>query len=244
MLRHALLALPVLALAACSPPVPDSGAGVGFESYSDYIKRRDGVLTGQAQGAQGTISTGTPISSETVSSAPIGAPLPLPPAATAPAAANPAATRGRADTIAGVQQQTGEMRQVSGGHAGISDEQDFDAVASRESIESDRQRREQQQAQYVVVQPEPLPQRTGAAGPNIVEYALSTRHAPGAQMYRRSGLRFTSPERACARYTSADLAQEAFLASGGPDRDPKGLDPDGDGFACGWDPRPFRAALQ
>ena len=41
-----------------------------------------------------------------------------------------------------------------------------------------------------------------------------------------------------------DVAQEAFLAQGGPQSDRKGLDPDGDGFACDWDPRPFRAALQ
>jgi hypothetical protein len=34
------------------------------------------------------------------------------------------------------------------------------------------------------------------------------------------------------------------LANGGPERDKEGLDPDGDGFACGWDPRPFRSALR
>ena len=33
---------------------------------------------------------------------------------------------------------------------------------------------------------------------------------------------------------------KAFLEAGGPKRDRKGLDPDGDGFACAWDPRPFR----
>jgi hypothetical protein len=32
------------------------------------------------------------------------------------------------------------------------------------------------------------------------------------------------------------------LARGGPDKDPRGLDPDGDGFACGWDPAPFLLA--
>ena len=33
------------------------------------------------------------------------------------------------------------------------------------------------------------------------------------------------------------------LPCGGPERDPRGLDPDGDGFACDWDPAPFRAAV-
>mgnify|MGYP000454045377 CR=1 FL=1 len=46
----------------------------------------------------------------------------------------------------------------------------------------------------------------------------------------------------CAKYASADLAQEDFLQRGGPERDRKGLDPDGDGYACNWDPTPFRAA--
>ena len=37
-----------------------------------------------------------------------------------------------------------------------------------------------------------------------------------------------------------DQAQQDFLAKGGPERDRMGVDPDGDGFACAWDPRPFR----
>ena len=73
-----------------------------------------------------------------------------------------------------------------------------------------------------------------------MEYALSTTHAPGTQMYSRSSLRFTNPDVACARYGSPDLAQQAFLEAGGPERDRRGLDPDGDGYACTWDPRPFR----
>ena len=49
-------------------------------------------------------------------------------------------------------------------------------------------------------------------------------------------------EKACARYPSPEAAQQAFLSSGGPKRDPKNLDPDGDGFACYWDPTPFQQA--
>ena len=36
-------------------------------------------------------------------------------------------------------------------------------------------------------------------------------------------------------------AQRAFLAAGGPDQDRLGLDPDGDGFVCGWSPLPYRS---
>ena len=43
--------------------------------------------------------------------------------------------------------------------------------------------------------------------------------------------------------SSPDQAQIDFLSKGGPERDRLSLDPDGDGYACGWDPRPFRKAV-
>ena len=93
----------------------------------------------------------------------------------------------------------------------------------------------------VVVQPAPLPDRPDADRPNIVAFALATTNRVGQQVYSRSGLTSTARfQRNCARYASPDLAQEAFLAAGGPERDRRGLDPDGDGFACFWDPTPFR----
>lgn len=91
------------------------------------------------------------------------------------------------------------------------------------------------------VQPLPMPE---GDGPNVVKFALSTSHAKGTPVYERSSLKLSSPAGACARFASSDKAQEAFLEAGGPERDRKGLDPDGDGFACDWDPAPFRAALQ
>ena len=39
-------------------------------------------------------------------------------------------------------------------------------------------------------------------------------------------------------------AQIDFLAKGGPERDRLGVDPDGDGYACAWNPAPFRAAVR
>lgn len=126
----------------------------------------------------------------------------------------------------------------------ISDEQDFGAVSSRESIESDAERLTAQKNAYQVIAPTALPTRSGGSGATVVEFALSTTNAVGQTIYRRSnalaGNRF---DRNCAKYTSADRAQEAFLKAGGPKRDPKGLDPDGDGFACYWDPAPYRFAV-
>jgi len=123
----------------------------------------------------------------------------------------------------------------------ISDEQDFDAVTNRQSIESDAERLRAQRDAYQVIAPTAVPTRAGNSGPNIVQYALSTSNPVGQKVYRRSIVSTQKKtDRNCAGYASSDLAQEAFLKAGGPDRDKMALDPDGDGFACAWDPTPFR----
>ncbi|KGJ06793.1 hypothetical protein SAMN04487972_102149 [Paracoccus halophilus] len=76
--------------------------------------------------------------------------------------------------------------------------------------------------------------------PVLVRYAHQEDQAPGTGKYTRSGGSVAAAERACRGFASADAAQTAFIAAGGPMIDPRGLDPDGDGFVCGWDPRPFR----
>lgn len=243
----------VLTLAACAPAVPDSGAGVGFGDYSDYLRQqeaqRQAALARPAPVAapQGfsTERLGAAIdaSENRNPQAPTGAPL----SALGPAGGpqvgqivTPGA-RPRGGAPAGIKQESGEMRPAG---VAISDEQDFNAVSSRETIQSDAERLAQQRAQYQVVAPTALPTRTESGGPNIVQFALATQHSPGTQMYKRSSLFAKNPLVSCAKYASPDLAQEEFLASGGPERDRGGLDPDGDGFACGWDPRPFRTALR
>lgn len=126
---------------------------------------------------------------------------------------------------------------------GLSDEQDFDAVADRQSIESDAARLERNRALYQVIEPTSLPRRPGSNAPNIVEYAIQTNNPVGVQLYNRGPFATQSRfERNCQKFASDAAAQEAFLAKGGPERDRQGLDPDGDGFACYWDPTPFRLA--
>ena len=84
---------------------------------------------------------------------------------------------------------------------------------------------------------------SGRAAPNIVSYALQTNNPVGQSIYSRSrSFNEDRYRRACAEFASPDQAQAAFLAAGGPERDRRGLDPDGDGFACFWDPSPFRTA--
>lgn len=130
----------------------------------------------------------------------------------------------------------------TGGNAAISDEQDFGAVSARESIESDAERRQRMIDQRVEIAPTALPTRSGSTAPNIIEYAVSTSNAVGQSIYRRSPLMQGRHDRNCLSYRSENLAQEAFLRLGGPERDRQALDPDGDGFACGWDPAVFRNA--
>ncbi len=155
--------------------------------------------------------------------------------------------RPRGDVFAGVAPQGGEreLQSTPEDRSSISDEQDFKAVSSRQSIESDRERLARQRAQYVEIAPTALPQRSGSSGTNIVSYALSASNQLGEKVYRRSPIVTRGGfERACAKYPSPDLAQIAFLQRGGPERDALGVDPDGDGFACYWDPTPFRRSVR
>jgi N-acetylmuramoyl-L-alanine amidase len=58
------------------------------------------------------------------------------------------------------------------GNPTLSDEQDFDAVSARETIESDAERLARLRAEYQVVDPGALPERASGTGPNIVAFAL------------------------------------------------------------------------
>jgi hypothetical protein len=234
----------VAVLAACQPPVPDSAVGgVGFESYSDFQQRRETELNSNARPAiaQSPVTNvpyptegaaplnGQQITSGPITSAPIGS---IPQGGVAAQSTYPQTT---------YPQPAAPVATAPVDNAGISDEQDFSAVASRESIASDKQRIAQNKAQYQQVQPTALPQRSGQTDTSLIEYAISAPNRRGEAIYGRSGSSARS-QRACARYDTPEDAQTAFLKAGGPTRDPKNLDPDGDGFACFWDPTPFQKA--
>jgi len=218
-MRAGLPLLAVLAVAACDPQVPDSAAGVGFDSYGTYTLHREQALTAGSELGDGvTVAPLEDTGTGEVIQNPIDA------AENAPAAPAPVVTTN---------------------NPGLSDEQSFAAVSSRETIASDRARLEAQRENYEFIAPEPLPARPGGEAPNIVQYALNTTNQVGESLYRRSNPFAKSQlDRKCGRYTSSDKAQEAFLSAGGPERDRLGLDPDGDGFACFWDPRPFRQVVR
>jgi len=240
MMRASVVIVALLGLGACTSPVPDSAAGVGFQDYNSYLRDRAAASQTAPDAALPT-PPATGFSTDSAAAALDRADGIAPPAPLAPAVPLSPGARPRGSAPDGIREESGE---VAYGTGNVSDEQDFAAVSARETIESDRARIEANRSQYTVIQPGALPQRQGEAGPSIVEFALATNNAPGTPLYSRSKIRINNPEAACAKYGSPDVAQEAFLEAGGPERDRRGLDPDGDGFACSWDPRPFRNALQ
>lgn len=107
------------------------------------------------------------------------------------------------------------------------EQQKVDARLAQQQLDAAR-------SKLVVDRPGSVPQ--GVAGVNIALYAQQSGNAVGERVYARRG----GGGGACGRYPNADAAQRAFLAAGGPASDSLGLDPDGDGFACKWDPTPYR----
>lgn len=92
--------------------------------------------------------------------------------------------------------------------------------------------------QLVVVQPGPLPPQSDV---NVALFAKQASNSVGQAIYPRSVGARVSGVGNCGRFRDADAAQRAFLSGGGPERDRYGIDPDGDGFACNFDPAPYRA---
>lgn len=81
-----------------------------------------------------------------------------------------------------------------------------------------------------------------ASDNTLVQYAINTGHPIGVQQYRRTDLGQARHVANCGEFASAEAAQLWFLANEGPARDQRSLDPDGDGFACAWDPSGYRQA--
>lgn len=256
--------LSALLLAGCQPPVPDSrSAAVGFEDYGSYQRRRAaeaeaalGAPARTAQTVQGPVqnpalpypqpaATGAPTAAD-LAQAGIGSTTLAAPVAAAPAVdpVLPAGVPPANPVVVESAAYPQGLPTPAADHAGISDEQDFQAVAQRETIESDKARIAQNRAAYQQIQPTALPERSpeAAKAVDLVQYALNAPNRLGEAIYPRSRIALVSSERACARYDSPEAAQQAFLAAGGPKRDRKNLDPDGDGFACFWDPTPFQKA--
>ena len=244
MITRVILALAAGAgLAACQPAIPDSGSGVGFDgSFEAQQAQRDAELAGAAVPAPAVV-TATPIGAAPVDDGSAEATAARTAAVLAATGGNagvgydPATNGGVAPVAASPSNPAPAAVDVSG----ISQENNFDAVSAQRGIESDAARIAANRAQYQVVTPQALPERV-ETGPNIVAYALASDHPRGTQIYPRRNPSQEKFLRACADFQRADQAQTEFLTQGGPEKDRLGMDPDGDGYACNWDPTPFRRA--
>ncbi|WP_068113860.1 hypothetical protein [Tropicimonas marinistellae] len=255
--RTALMLLSLLAVAACEPTVPDSASGVGFGDYNEYRYAQAQERAAREAQLSGAITilppeqTGAPtargvepvgVTNADLAAAGIG------PVATAPVNPATATQPPQTDLItpapgAPLAVTAAGAAYAAGNNPGISDEQDFSAVSARETIQSDAERLASNRQQYQTVAPQAVPARPGSTGPDIVAYALQTSNPMGQPVYKRTFASQGKAQRNCAKYASPDLAQRAFLAAGGPQKDRYGIDPDGDGYACGWNPEPFRRAV-
>jgi hypothetical protein len=246
-MRSAALVAVMLGLAACAPSVPPQGAG--FSDFGTYQRNREAQLTGTLPPPTGfdPARVGAAIDA---ADRPVGAPLnAITPGAPVPLGSSTGAVIGadpfdpnrpRGNAPIGITETMSEM----GGNVGISDEQDFTAVAP---ARDHRKRCAAHRAQPGAVSGGGTHCPAGAVGQHGAEHrgiCAEPRRTPLASRCttaRASGsTRRKRPARAIARLT---LRRRPSCA-GGPRRDPLGLDPDGDGFACAWDPTPFRTALQ
>jgi hypothetical protein len=241
MRRLTVSLISLLAVSACEPTVPDSASGVGFGDYTEYrteqarmraareaqLSGRSTILPPERTGAPSAKPTPpSGISSAELSQAGIG-PAPSPAAsvpATAPATPGAVAQPGLITPAPGT-----PLAATAQGAAFVGGQPVATPGAGAPAGER--------------LQSQPVPNRPSSTGPDIVAYALQTSNAVGQQVYSRSMPSQNKAQRNCANYPSPDLAQRAFLSSGGPQRDRYGIDPDGDGFVCGWSPEPFRRAI-
>lgn len=257
-MRKAVWSLAVLGLAACQPTVPNSAPnperGVGFGDYATYLKNREAELRGQAPAA-----SSTPPAASTAAVAPA---VIVPPGGgygTTGYGATPATAAGIAAQAPGsgsaLEAAAGAAPQGSLGAEALAALQATAPASAAPSAPASGGAGAPLSAlsEGTLTPSAAAPVSgaagsgaavTGASGPNLAAYALSAPSTYGQPYYNRGGLKLGSSERACARFVSSDLAQMKFLERGGPERDPGNLDPDGDGFACGWDPRPFQTARQ
>lgn len=256
-------------LAACANNPPESGFAppppapvIAPTVTPTYDAAREAQLRGEAAGiaAEARAALDAPSSAAAGLSTGVDAPLAGPAADRVPAGA-PIEIEGSATPI---DSSTGALPppMIPGGPIGpagsfsattdpvqlgldrdnpaISNEQDFRAVSAARDIEDDAARLRAARAQYQSVEPTEL-RRPDGSGSNVISYALNgARPVGSAGSYSRGT--FASERRAASRcngYRTPDVAQEAFLSAGGPQSDRLGLDPDGDGNACGWNPATY-----
>lgn len=215
-MRASVWLLAAAALAACAPTLPDSGAGAGASDYRSYEQQRAAREAALRGGGTGGQTGGQTAGQFGGQS---GA---LPFGDAGQPATDPAPRR----AISAEELSAAGLPVAGSAAPAPVDSAPLGAPLS-------------------AVSPAAQAPAAAAGAPDLAAYALSTRNQPGETVYTRKGLLSQNrTNQACAAYPTQDAAQSAFLAKGGPQRDPDELDPDGDGFACDWDPTPYRQAAR
>ena len=75
---------------------------------------------------------------------------------------------------------------------------------------------------------------------NVAKFARDTKNNKGEKIFTRLSFSIYNNWNECSKFKTRDEAQRKFLKEGGPYKDIFNLDPDGDGFACDWDPEIYR----
>ena len=75
---------------------------------------------------------------------------------------------------------------------------------------------------------------------NVAKFARDTKNNKGEKVFIRLSFSIYDNWKECSKFKTKDEAQRKFLKVGGPYKDRFNLDPDGDGFACDWDPEIYR----
>ena len=93
-----------------------------------------------------------------------------------------------------------------------------------------------------IVEPEDTEELSEKSDINLALYARQTFNSVGQKIYNRNPTKKKKID-PCLRFISAEDAQRFFLKKNGPQKDFWNLDPDGDGFACKWNPEQYRKLL-
>jgi hypothetical protein len=253
-MRNFLGTLPVVAsvlvLAACQPSVPDRPGGVGFGDYQTYMAQRASGQSGSAAPATG-YGAGTgmaaPMNATDLQTAPLTTPVAGASPSVSPGAPLPASILAAVNQVDGggvdnagavpTEVPSADLRLDPTGQSGgytVGQSGGYTATSQPSPMTAPMA--------VPMTQTSSAPVASGGKGAELVDFALSATNAVGQSVWERGSVKLASHDRACAKYAGSDLAQAAFLKRGGPERDPLNLDPDGDGFACAWDPRPFQQA--
>ena len=115
------------------------------------------------------------------------------------------------------------------------EQQNLEKIAAAKFLLEARQKRR-------VIQPEEIENLSKKLLINLALYARQTSNAVGEKIYIRPPIKKEKLD-PCLRFVSSEDAQRFFLKKSGPQKDFWNLDPDGDGFACKWNPDQYRKLL-